>query len=279
MDEENKKLEGIRILISGKGGSGKSTFTTLMSKVLQEGGYQILALDGDASNPRGLAGLMFGLKKEKDFPKALIDFFGGIKKVTCPVDDPSPLTRLNDSVSLQEKKINIQKEIPTEYFVKKKGVILFQAGKIKEYGQGCDGPVEKVVRDFMVEGNYVNLIDTKAGIEHFGRKISENMDIILLVVDPTLESVSIAERINNFCQDIGMKNFWIILNKIKSKEVEFQIINELGKLKNKIIGSIHCDSKIIESALRGTLQSESEALIDVKKIIEKMEKKNNINKG
>jgi len=67
---------------------------------------------------------------------------------------------------------------------------LLQAGKIETYGQGCDGPLEKVVRDFMIEGDAVNLIDMKAGIEHFGRRIPDRMDIILGVLDCTLESVS-----------------------------------------------------------------------------------------
>lgn len=269
----NKKLKGKRVLITGKGGSGKSTFVTLMSDVLREKRHEILALDGDASNPRGLSGLMFGLKKEEDFPEALIDFFGGIRVVTCPVDDPSPLTRLNDSISIPQKKIDIFKEIPHKYFVKKDKIILFQAGKIKKYGQGCDGPVEKVVRDFIVKGAYVNLIDTKAGVEHFGRKISENVDIILLVLDPTLESISIAKRVNSFCEEIEMKNFWLVLNKIRSKEIESQMRNRLGKLSDKIIGAIQCDAKITESGLEEIFPNKTEALSDVRKIVKILEEK------
>jgi len=84
-------------------------------------------------------------------------------------------------------------------------MILLQAGKIETYGQGCDGPLEKVVRDFMVEGDAVNLIDMKAGIEHFGRRVPDRMDAVLGVLDPTIESVSIAKRMEEFCQeaDIG----------------------------------------------------------------------------
>ena len=269
MKKQNKKLKKKRVLVSGKGGSGKSTLVILMSRVLEEKGYEILALDGDASNPRGLFGLM-GFK-EKNPPKPLIEFFGGIEKVTCPVDDPSPLTRLNDSVPIPQKKIDIFKEIPNKYFVKRKGIILFQAGKIKEYGQGCDGPVEKIVRDFMVKRDYVNLIDTKAGVEHFGRKISENVDVILLIIDPTLESISIAKRVSGFCKDMEMKNFWLILNKIKSKEVESQMMNKLGGLKSKVLGTVQCDSKIIESALEGVLNTKSKTFNEVKKIVRKLE--------
>lgn len=48
-----------------------------------------MVLDGDASNPGGLARLMFG---SKTGPKPLIDFFGGREKVECPVDNPASLT-------------------------------------------------------------------------------------------------------------------------------------------------------------------------------------------
>ena len=43
-----------RILICGKGGSGKSSITTLIARVLKNKRYKVLALDGDASNPEGL---------------------------------------------------------------------------------------------------------------------------------------------------------------------------------------------------------------------------------
>jgi len=273
MTEQNlkeKPLSKMRILICGKGGAGKSSVLTLMVNVLQDKGYKVLALDGDASNPEGLLRLMFGLGKE-DAPWPLIDFFGGIETVTCPVDDPSPLTRLSDPTPLPEKKIDIYDEISPEYFIQREGVILFQAGKIEKYGQGCDGPIEKVVRDFMVKGEWVNLIDVKAGIEHFGRRIADNMDIILTILDPTFESISIANRVNSFCREMEMKNFWFILNKIESQEIESKMMQKLGELKAKVIGVVHCDREVIKAGLEGTL-AKCEALGEVREIIEALER-------
>ena len=211
---------------------------------------------------------MFGLQA-KDAPQPLIDFFGGIEKVTCPVDDPSFLTRISDSAPVPEKPIDIKKEIPPECFIQKEKVILFQAGKIDEYGQGCDGPIEKVVRDFIVRGDWVRLVDIKAGVEHFGRRISENMDVILLVLDPTLESVSIAYRLNSFSKKMRTKSFWIILNKIESEEIEGKMMEKLGKLKTKIIGTVHCDPEVIKAGLEGFL-GECRALEEVREIVEKL---------
>jgi CO dehydrogenase maturation factor len=268
--QSNKPLRGKRILVCGKGGSGKSTIVALMANVLQHKAYETMVLDGDASNPEGLVRLLFGLGVEGE-PKPLIEFFGGIDIVTCPVDDPSPLTRLNDLAPVPEHRIDLFKELSADYYLQKGSTTLLQAGKIETYGQGCDGPLEKVVRDFMVEGDAVNLIDMKAGIEHFGRKIPDRMDVILGVLDYTLESVSIAKRMAEFCQEAGIKNFWLILNKIGSEEIESMLMAKLLNLQDKVIGSISYDHELIKAGLSGNALGECKALKEVERIVERLE--------
>lgn len=268
--QSNKPLCGKRILVCGKGGSGKSTLVAMMATVLQRKTYEVMVLDGDASNPEGLVRLLFGLGVEGE-PKPLIEFFGGINAVTCPVDDPSPLTRINDSNPVPEKRINFSKEISSEYYLQKGSTTLLQAGKIASYGQGCDGPLEKVVRDFMVEGDAVNLIDMKAGIEHFGRKIPDRMDVILGVLDYTLESVSIAKRMAEICQEADIKDFWLILNKIGSEEVESMLMDKLVNLRDKVIGSISYDQELIKAGLSGNALGECKALEEVERIVGRLE--------
>jgi len=266
-----KPLRGMRILVCGKGGSGKSTLVAVMATILQRKTYEVMVLDGDASNPEGLVRLLFGLGVEGE-PKPLIEFFGGIKVVTCPVDDPSPLTRIDDASPVPENRINISKELSPEYYLQKDSMKLLQAGKIASYGQGCDGPLEKVVRDFMIEGDAVNLIDMKAGIEHFGRKIPDRMDIILGVLDYTLESVSIAKRMAEFCREAGIRNFWLILNKIGSKAVESMLMDRLKDLQGQVIGSVSYDQELIMAGLSGNALGECTALEEVERIVERLER-------
>ena len=268
--QSKKPLCGKRILVCGKGGSGKSTLVALMATILQRKKYEVMVLDGDASNPEGLVRLLFGLGVEGE-PKPLIEFFGGIDVVTCPVDDPSPLTRINDQKPVPEKRIDVFKEVGPEFYLQNGNITLFQAGKIEAYGQGCDGPLEKVVRDFMIEGDAVNLIDMKAGIEHFGRRIPDRMDVILGVLDYTLESVSIAKRMAEFCQEAGIHDFWLILNKIGSEEVESMLFDKLSNLRDKVIGSIPFDQELIKAGLSGNALGECKALEDIEHIVERLE--------
>ena len=274
MEPEQAKdpLRGTRILVCGKGGSGKSTFVALSATALLRRGYQVMVLDGDASNPEGLVRLLFGLGVEGE-PRPLIDFFGGIGRVTCPVDDPSPLTRRDDPTPVPQHHIDLFGEIPEAYYLRQGALTLLQVGKIRHYGQGCDGPAEKVVRDFLIQGEAVNLIDMKAGIEHFGRRVPDRMDIILAVLDYTLESVSIASRIAEFCVEAGIRDYWLVLNKIGSPEVETMLLDKLGGLRERVLGSIAYDQELIMAGLSGAALGECAVLEEASHILDALERR------
>lgn len=259
----NKTFLGKRILVCGKGGCGKSSITSMMAQILRDEGYKLIVLDGDASNPGGLARLMFGATQG---PKALISFFGGREKVDCPVDDPAPLTRIDDPVPITEKNIDLA-EIPPEYFMEKEGIVLFQVGKIEKFCEGCDGPMSKVSRDFIVKGQDVQLIDVEAGIEHFGRGVEQNIDLILVVVDPTFESLLIAEKITDLCAQMGKVRVWTVLNKVQTKEMELTMRGELKKKNIETLGVVHFDNELIKAGLMGSQLCASKAYDDMKMII------------
>ena len=265
-----RPLCGKRILVCGKGGSGKSTLVALLATLLQRNAYEVMVLDGDASNPEGLIRLLFGVGVEKG-PKPLIEFFGGLTAVSCPVDDPSPLTRVDDARPVPEKPIEVFSEIQPGFYLKKGHITLFQAGKIENYGQGCDGPLEKVVRDFMLAGEAVNLIDVKAGVEHFGRRIADRMDLTLVVLDCTLESISIARRIDRFCTQGGMESYGLILNKIDSEATRALLLDNLGGLKDKVIGTLSYDQDLVKAGLLGKLPQEGKSVDAVAQVIERLE--------
>ena len=270
------KLANKRILFCGKGGSGKSSIVALMAHILEAVGCNILLLDGDASNPGGLIRLMFGIKSG---PKPLIKYFGGREKVGCPVDDPKPLTRLNDTVPVTEKFIDIN-EIPSEYYLKRGRVYLFQAGKINKPYEGCDGPMSKIIRDFIVAGNYTTLIDVEAGIEHYGRGIEQNVDAVLTIVDQTYESILIAEKVKHMCNMMNISNTWAVINKVRTVENKNYIQDELTKIGVAILGVIHDDQQVEKAGLEGIALAATNSNRDILKIANKLaiEIKTNVKK-
>ena len=281
----------MRIIVCGKGECGKSTFVTLMALVLRNKGYKVHVLDGDASN----IGLYQMLGFEKD-PEPLINYFGGKTfkgeegKVTCPVDDPTPLNK---------DKMNL-KRIPPKYFAIKDNITLFTVGKIKDTYEGCHGPESKVTRDFVLQGEHVTLIDIEAGIEHFGRGVAVNSDAVITVVDPSYTSFQIAENVERLVAEMKVdaeklaekmvekigcdiekakeatKNLrtrfaWTILNKVDSPKME-DIMREKLKIRGiEPIGSIHYDPEISNSILEGIPLEGDEAKKDVEDIVNRLE--------
>jgi len=262
-----RHMSGFRILICGKGGSGKSSVTTLLANVLQERGYAVVLLDGDASNPGGLIRLVLGAT---DGPEPLIEFFGGREKVICPVDDPSPLTRVSDAVPVVEANINLT-EIPPRYYIRKGGILLFQVGKIHRAYEGCDGPMSKVSRDFVLNGECITLIDVEAGIEHFGRGVEKNVDVVLIVVDPTFESFEIAARVTDLGRLMSVTHTLAILNGVDSKEAESIMRRAMEMRKVNVLGCVKYDREIRKAGMEGTAIRHCRAADDIAKLVDRLE--------
>jgi CO dehydrogenase maturation factor len=144
-------------------------------------------------------------------------------------------------------------------------------GKIQKAYEGCDGPMSKVTRDFIVDGDYITLIDVEAGIEHFGRGIEQNVDIVLITVDPNFESFTIADRITKLCQLMGINHVWAILNKVNSPKVESIMLKELNNREVKAIGKVSQYPEILKSGLKGTLIGNCKATDEVKQIVCRLE--------
>ena len=179
-------LSGLRLGVFGKGGSGKSTATVLLAEALLERGYSVLVLDADSTN----VGLGRALGMDED-PDPLLDYFGGMVfsggPVTCPVDDPTPLTGAVVSVH----------EIPDRFLARRDGLGLMVAGKIGGLGPGagCEGPIANIARDLVVQDldpEHVVLVDFKAGFEDSARGAVTSLDWALVVVDPTVAAVQMA---------------------------------------------------------------------------------------
>jgi CO dehydrogenase maturation factor len=260
-------LSGRRILICGKGGSGKSSVTALLALALQDRHYNVLLLDGDASNPGGLARLVLG---SSEGPAPLIEFFGGRERVTCPVDDPSPLTRASDSLPVVDAHIALQ-EIPPRYFVRSGNVLLFQVGKIRKPYEGCDGPMSKVTRDFVLNGGYVTVIDMEAGIEHFGRGVEKHIDMVLVVVDPTYESFEIATRVTTLCSLMSITHALAILNEIDSPETESAMRRAMEMRHVSVLGSVSYDPAVRAAGMNGQAISRCRAGEEVAVLVQHLE--------
>ncbi len=253
-----------KISVCGKGGSGKSSVVTLLANGMRERGYRVLVVDSDESNP-GLY-RMLGFEKR---PNPLLGLVGGKKNVFRTFSEESEPSQ---SILTQEE-IRIA-DLPPQYIVKTDGIGMVCIGKILQSLEGCACPMGALSREFLkrlrLQEDEVAIVDMEAGIEHFGRGVETSIDSVLIVVEPSFDSLELAEKINTLATEVGMDNTWTILNKVMSEEITLKLRDELEKKGISVIGSIGYDPDIFQSGLEGRPLQGSEAEKDIGKILDQL---------
>ena len=192
------------IAVSGKGGVGKSTISSLMIKQLVENKKSpVLAVDADPNSNLGYylgidcpAGTAVSDLREDEFKKNP----AGISKVEW----------LN--MKMQEC-----------IFETDKGFDLLVMGRPE--GPGCYCAVNNLLRDFLgkISRQYpFVVIDNEAGMEHLSRRTNHEIDVLFIVAEPTNISFLAAENIKNAAEHLPIKIIkkYLVVNKYQNENIK-----------------------------------------------------------
>jgi len=235
-----------KIAVCGKGGSGKTTAVALLALAFQEAGSGVIVIDADESNP-GLC-RMLGIKDE---PAALSDLF-------------------SEHGLLSGRERFSMDAIPPEFVSIINGLRFMVVGKILDPFQGCACSLaesaRQIVEKLELREGEVLILDMEAGVESFGRGVERHADTILIVVEPSFESIVVAGRIAQMAQGMGIGRVGAILNKVSSEAMLSRSTQELEKRGVKVFGILHYSQELAETAFKGQ-QVRSRAAIEQAGII------------
>jgi len=249
-----------KISVCGKGGSGKSVLVTLLAKMLSQR-YDVLILDTDESNTG-----LYKMLNFDDAPETLSDSLGGRKNIMKYWNE----NRLSDL---------IHDVIEGKNLITKNRISLLSIGKTLRGGEGCACPLNALVRAFLqvytVGDDEVLLLDTEAGVEHLGRGNEKYVDAILIIIDPSFESLELAKKARDLAIKLGIadERIYVVTNKadVNTNKILMEGLKERG-IESNFIGSIRFDPRIQESALVGLpiIGYNGDVLTDVEKIARRM---------
>ncbi len=242
----------MKIAVCGKGGSGKSTVTVLLAKELARKGKPVLVIDSDESN--------YGLSRQlgMEVPADFTAYFGGKEKALQDMMLSNFTHQFFDGTWTL-------KDIPESYCSEKDGVKLMASGKIHTANEGCACTMGNVISQFidhliLLRDEYA-LMDMEAGIEHFGRGIDNGVDQILMVVEPSYESLALTGKILELGQSIG-KPVCFVLNKVDDENQEWMRENICEGA--EVVCALPSEKKISAAGLRGTeLQDQYDAIANL----------------
>jgi CO dehydrogenase maturation factor len=224
----------MKLAVSGKGGVGKSTLAAALALLMARRGRRVLALDAD---PDANLAATLGIPEEKR--RQIVPISRQVdlieKRTGAKVKQYGQIFKLNPEVS----------DIVDSYATNHEGVALLVLGAVEQGGGGCACPenvlIRALVADLILYKNEALVMDMEAGIEHLGRATARGVDAMLVVVEPGLQSIECARRIEKLSHEIGLKNIQFVANKVNGSLDEQFIGNAFSK--RALLGMIpYCEA-------------------------------------
>jgi CO dehydrogenase maturation factor len=202
------------IAVAGKGGTGKTTLAALLVRTLREVRVRpILAVDADPNSTLAAA-----LGVDEGRPLAEIREHGS----TPEGAPPSGIGRVR---AVED---DVQRAI-----TEAEGFDLITMGRPE--GPRCYCAVNHLLRKSLddLARNYEALVlDNEAGMEHLSRRTTNDVDFLIVVMNPTLPSFRAAERILAISRELPVKIGLraVLLNRRGPQEMPAEIDRQLAAL-------------------------------------------------
>jgi len=226
------------IAIAGKGGTGKTSVAALLIKLLSQKGL-VLAVDADPST---------NLNQALGLPLDDSKTVGRIReKMTADVSQG----RLSPTITKQEYLFG---KI-VESLAESKGFDLLAMGRPE--GPGCycasneflRASLDKLVKDYKY--NYI-VMDCEAGMEHISRQTTRDVDVLLLMSDPTIRGITTAARMKDLIGELRTKvgELGLIVNRVKG-ELSPEIKKAIDEADLQVIALIPEDPNVTDLEMKG----------------------------
>jgi CO dehydrogenase maturation factor len=241
------------IAVSGKGGTGKTTLAGMMIRfLLDKGKGPILAVDADSnSNLNEVLGV----------------------EIRSTIGDAREMMKKDVPVGMT-KDIWFELKVQ-ESLTEAKGFDLVAMGRPE--GPGCYCAANTLARKCLdlLTGNYQYIvIDNEAGMEHFSRLTTRDVDLLFIVSDSTQRGILTASRIRDLIHELDLRivHEVLVINRIQG-EPGPDIFEEVRKQNLELGGTLPADEEIYRYDSEGKptfqLPLESKAVQAARRIFEK----------
>jgi len=227
----------MRIAFCGKGGSGKSTVSSLMAKYLASLNKDVLVVDGDINQHLGEA-VGFSESELKAQPKLGMDYHplaefvkGNNPRIpdasyiseSCPAGRGSGFIHFNQPSPVFD-----------HYQIEKDGIRFMAIGghDDSDVGTTCYHKFTGffgVFLNHLIDGKNEYLIgDMCAGADPFASSgLASRFDAIFLIVEPTIKSLSVYKQCREYADMFGTK-LYVVGNKVENESDEKFIREKVG---------------------------------------------------
>ncbi|UCC13466.1 MAG: AAA family ATPase [Gammaproteobacteria bacterium] len=206
----NARPEDFRVVVTGKGGVGKTSLTALLARSLARQSWRVLALDAD---PQMNLPYALGLPTER--ARALVPLSENADYVeektgARPGQGWGLFFRLNPDVDDVVERFGV---------VAPDTVRLLVMGNTVQPAAGCLCPenalLAAVVNAIALRQDEAILMDTQAGFEHFGRALARGFRHAVVVTDTTFNGLQVALHAARLASELDIGGIHLVINSVR----------------------------------------------------------------
>ncbi|MBG0562263.1 ATP-binding protein [Actinoplanes aureus] len=228
----------MKIAFTGKGGSGKSTMAALFVNHLRAAGQRVLAVDADVNVHLapllGVAGEPAAALSHPDNVRSVRSHLIGTNRLIggvehfVPTTPPGPGSRLVTLAGDDPILVRHAAALDPRTHVVHVGTY-----EAKDIGAGCYhghlAILENLLSHLSLDAGDWVVCDMVAGTDAFANSLHAQFDLIVVVAEPTPESVSVARRYRELAGAAGVADVLAVVgNKVADQVDRDYLARELG---------------------------------------------------
>jgi CO dehydrogenase maturation factor len=225
------------IALAGKGGTGKTTIAGLAVRyIIERKKMPVLAVDADSNN---CLNEVLGVDVHATIGKLREE---SLQIIRSGAERPGGMS--------MEQIFDYQVQ---QSLIESKGFDTMVMGRPE--GPGCYCAANNIIRkytDKLSETYPYVVIDNEAGMEHLSRRTTHNVNLLLIVSDPTMRGIRTAKRINELVDELQLQvnRRVVIINRLSGNEGA-ELKNRAEEYGLQVAGLVPQDEEIFHYDLQG----------------------------
>lgn len=221
-----------RIVVTGKGGVGKTTLSACLAALLARSDRRVLAVDADPQ-----MNLPWALGVDAARARAIVP----LSENADYVEEKTGIRPGPGSMgSFFKLNPDMADAVPRFATVVEENLAVLVMGTVRTAGAGClcaeNVLLDATLASLPLRAEDFVILDTQAGVEHFGRGIARDYGTALVVSDDTLNALAVAWQSADLAHQSGIADVVLVVNRARP-DVEARLARAAANLDRTLDGT------------------------------------------